>query len=278
LIEPPYGQVVEKVADESSVRVLERACEVLDCFTADDPRLRTADIRRLTGLPPTTVARIVKTLVAQQLLEKDGDEYRLGLRVLVWSAPATAGSDLIAAAGPMVEEVRDLTHETTGLNIRNGSSRVTVAVALSTYSVIYRAHVGQVRPLHAGAAGKIFMAFDRGAFDAALNKGLTRFTSNTPCDPEVLMAQLEDTRRNGWTYAREEIELGLNSVAAPVFDAAGSVVGALACGGPSHRLTDEACAEYGPTIAAAAMALSRRLGYTAHRGVTNLGTDTELVK
>jgi DNA-binding IclR family transcriptional regulator len=264
------------VPEESPVRVLERACEVLDCFTADNPRLRTADIRRLTDLPPTTVARIVKTLVGQQLLEKDGDEYRLGLRVLVWSAPATAGSDLIAAAGPVVEEVRDLTHETTGLYVRNGSNRVTVAVALSTYSVIYRAHVGQVRPLHAGAAGKVFMAFDRTAYDAALRKGLTRYTPNTPSDPEVLMAQLDDTRRVGWTYTLEEIEVGLNSVAAPVFDAGGSAVGALACGGPSQRLTDESCAKHGPTVAAAALAMSQRVGFTGHLGTTRIDTRIEM--
>ena len=78
------------MAEESSVRVLERACEVLDCFTRRQPRLQIGDIRRITGLPATTVARLVRTLVAQELLQRDGNEYQLGLRVMVWTAPAAA--------------------------------------------------------------------------------------------------------------------------------------------------------------------------------------------
>jgi DNA-binding IclR family transcriptional regulator len=247
---------------ESSVRVLERACEVLDCFTSDQPRLRIGDLRRLTGLPATTVARIVKTLVSQELLERDGEEYRLGLRVLVWSAPATSGSDMIAAAGPVVEHMRDVTHETCGLFIRQGANRVTVASALSTHSVVYRSFVGQVRPLQAGAAGKVFMAFDDAAFDAAVSKGLTRFTPQTTCDRKVLRRELDAVRSRGWAVTAEEIEVGLSSVAAPVFAANGAVVGALACGGPSFRLTDELAHRHGPTIAAIALSLSERLGYT----------------
>lgn len=249
------------MAEESSVRVLERACQVLDCFTADAPRLRIADIRRLTGLPTTTVARIVKTLVNQELLDKDGDDYRLGHRVLVWSAPAIAGSDAIAAAGPVVEQLRDLTHETAGFYIRQGANRVTVVTELSTYSVVYRAFVGQVRPLHAGAAGKVFMAFEGAALDTALATGLDRYTPNTPTDPKALRKDLETVRSQGWAFAGEEIELGLNSVAAPVYSASGALVGVLAAGGPSFRMTESDAREYGPVMAKIGLTMSKRLGY-----------------
>lgn len=250
--------------EESPVRVLERACQVLDCFTTDTPRLRIADLRRLTLLPPTTIARIVKTLMAQELIEKDGDDYRLGLRVLVWTAPATAGSDLIAAAGPVVDQIRDLTHETAGLYVRHGTTRVTVAAALSTYSVVYRTDVGQVRPLQAGAAGKVFMAHDPAALDAALAKGLTPYTPHTVTDTDLLVDQLEGVRRQGWAFAEEEVEVGLNSIAAPVFGPTRAIVGSLAVGGPSFRLSASSAQEFGPLIAATAQALSQRLGYTGH--------------
>lgn len=252
------------MADESSVRVLDRACQVLDCFTADTPRLGVADLRRLTGLPATTVARIVKTLVAQKLLERDGEMYRLGLRVLVWTAPAMQGSDLISAAGPAVEQLRDRTGETTGLYVRHESVRVAVAIALSTYSVIFRGHVGQVRALHAGAAGKVFLAYDQGAYDATMAKRLKQFTPNTITTAARMREELEVVRAQGWAFAAEEVELGLSSVAAPVFSAGGAVAGALAVGGPSFRLTPERAAEVGAVAASAAQLLSQRLGYTGH--------------
>ncbi|MEU6409024.1 IclR family transcriptional regulator [Microbispora sp. NPDC046933] len=250
--------------DDSSVRVLERACQVLDCFTAAQPRLRIADLRRLTGLPPTTVARIVKTLVAEELLERNGDEYRLGLRVLVWTAPATAGSDLIAVSGPVVEQVRDYTGETTGVYVRQGANRVAVSVALSNFSVIYRGHVGQVRPLHAGAAGKVFMAFDEAALDAALRRGLARFTDRTITNPDRLRDELAAVRELRWAFAAEENEAGLNSLAAPILGANGLIVATLAVGAPSFRLSREAAEGMVPMVCAAALSISQRLGYTGH--------------
>jgi IclR family transcriptional regulator, acetate operon repressor len=252
------------MADEGSVRVLERAGMVLDCFTPAQPRLQIADIRRKTGLPATTVERIVRTLLAQSLLEREGDEYRLGLRVLVWQAPAAAGSDLIAAAGPIVEQVRDHTGESTGVYVRQGAQRVGVVVATSTHSIIYRGYVGQVMPLHAGSAGKVFMAFDAAALDAAVRAGLPAITSATTTDRAALDDELAGVRERGWAHTSGDREVGLSSIAAPVFGADGSVVAALAVGAPTFRLTYEVAVEYGPLVVTAAMSLSQRLGYVAH--------------
>lgn len=252
------------MAEESSVRVVERACQVLDCFSPERPRLQISELRRRTGLPATTVARLVKTLVGQRLLEREGDEYSLGLRVLVWGGPATAGSDLIAAAGPIVEHVRDITGESAGLYIRQGASRVAVVSVQSRHSIVYRGYVGQVMPLHAGAAGKVFMAFDREALEAAKAEGLDALTPFTVTDEDELAAQLDEVRQRGWAFASQEREVGLSSLAAPVFTPGGHVAAAFAVGAPSFRLTDDVAHEVGSTVAAAALSLSQRLGYTGH--------------
>lgn len=265
------------MSEESSVRVLSRACEVLDCFSADEPRLPISAIRDRTGLPATTVARLVKTLVSENLLARDGDEYRLGLRVLVWGVPATAGSDLIAAATPVVEYLRDVTKESAGLYVRQGASRVAVVSVQSTHSIVYRGFVGQVLPLHAGAAGKVFMAYDRGALAAALAEGLKAFTHSTITDQAQLERQLDDVRSRGWAFAREEREQGLNSLAAPVFSSSGQVIASLAIGGPSFRLTPELADEFGDLVSAAGLSLSKRLGFTPVAGATpGAATMTEL--
>jgi IclR family transcriptional regulator, acetate operon repressor len=249
------------VAEENSVRVLERACEVLDCFTRLEPRLQIGDIRRITGLPATTVARLVKTLVAQELLQRDGNDYRLGLRVMVWSAPAVAASDLLAAGAPVAEQIRDTTGETTGIYVRHGATRVNVCVALSRLSVIYNGFVGQVMPLHAGAAGKVFMAYDAIAREAANTAGLTAYTEHTPTDPASIEAQMKDARSAGWLFAGEEREAGLSSLAAPIFDSDGRIAAAIAIGAPSFRLGARDAPGLGPTLAAAGLAISRRLGH-----------------
>lgn len=66
----------------------------------DHPRLQASEIVRRTGLPSSTVARILRTLVRENLLQREGTSYSIGLRVIAWSAAATAASDLIATARP----------------------------------------------------------------------------------------------------------------------------------------------------------------------------------
>ncbi|MGW4587805.1 IclR family transcriptional regulator [Amycolatopsis thermoflava] len=246
---------------EQGVRVLGRACDVLDCFTEAEPRLGVADIRARTGLPATTVARIVSTLLQEGLLVREGDTYRVGLRVLVWSAPARSGSSLLGVARPFVEQLRDVTGESAGLYVRQGATRVLVEAASSHHSVIYRGYVGQVLPLHAGAAGKCFMAFDEAALGAAVDAGLERYTDSTVVTRAELDRQLAQVRDRGWAFTESEREVGLNSVAAPVMGFGGRPEAALAIGGPSIRLDREEAERVGPIVAATARAIAARLGH-----------------
>ena len=245
---------------QPSILVMEKAVRVLDCFSPEHTRLSLSDIRRLTGMPNSTVARLVRTLVASELLQRTGDDYCVGLRVLSWASAASAGSDLLVAAEPVAAQLRDVTGETTGLYIRRGTTRVAVIVKLSPRSIIYRSDVGQLMPMRVGAAGKVFMAFD----ERVLSAVLVETAEQSPGESRIaLERQLEFVRANGWLLTEQEREAGLNSMAAPVFDAGGAVIAALAVGGPSFRLDRAAAEEFGPLVAESAKTLSRRLGHRA---------------
>ena len=230
-------------SDGGAGQVSQRLGLILDCFTQGHPRLRASDIHLLTGLPTSTVARTLATLVDENLLQRQDNWYTVGLRVTAWSAAASAGSDLIRVATPLLERLRDDTGESCGLYVRQGAQRVSVLQAESRQSIIYRGAVGQVMPLNAGAAGKVFMAFDPEAFPVALDAGLEAFTPRTITDPALLEEQLAQARRQGWTFSEEEREFGLNSIAAPVSGPTGAIVAAVAVGGPSFRLTAETARE-----------------------------------
>lgn len=246
-------------AGGSSVQVVRKSARILDCFSATTPRLRAADIVQATGLPTSTVARILRTLVGENLLQRQGQEYSIGLRVTAWSAAAKAGSDLIAAAGPHVTALRDLCRESCGIYVRQGASRVSVLSAESTHSIIYRGYVGQILPLQAGAAGKVFMAYDDQALAAALDDGLKAFTPHSVTDRQVLDKELDLVRERGWAFAEEEREVGLNSLAAPIFGPSGTIVAALAVGAPSFRLTAATVESLADDVTASAGAISRAL-------------------
>jgi DNA-binding IclR family transcriptional regulator len=254
-MKPEIGTMSE---GQPSILVMEKAVRVLDCFSPGQTRLSVSDIRRMTGMPNSTVARLVRTLVASELLQRTGDEYCVGLRVLGWASAASAGSDLLVAAEPVAAHLRDVTGETAGLYIRRGTTRVAVIVKLSSRSIIYRSDVGQLMPMHLGAAGKVFMAYD----ERVLNAVLVETADQAPGESRIALdQQLEFVRGHGWLLTEEEREAGLNSLAAPVFDASGTVVAAIAVGGPSSRLDRAAAERFGPLVADAARSLSRRLGH-----------------
>lgn len=252
----------------SPVQVLAKAATVMDCFTLDSPVLHVGEVKRRSGLPPTTCARLLQSLVAENLLEREGDHYRAGLRVLAWSASASAGSDLISLGAPLLEALRNTTEETASLQVRNGTQRITVATVEPTRSILCRTPIGGSMVLHAGASGKTFMAFDPGAFEAGMRAGLTAYTPSTVTDRTTLEEHLAVIREAGVAVARNERESGLSSVAAPVFGPEGRLVGTVAISLPTFRLDDgdeprlmEATRRTGQT-------LSSRLGYVASAETT----------
>ncbi|MFD0443125.1 IclR family transcriptional regulator [Streptomyces indonesiensis] len=176
------------------------------------------------------------------------------------------------AAEPVAAHLRDVTGETAGLYIRRGTTRVAVIVKLSSRSIIYRSDVGQLMPMHLGAAGKVFMAHD----ERVLNAVLVETADEAPGESRIALdRQLEFVRGHGWLLTEEEREAGLNSLAAPVFDASGTIVAAIAVGGPSSRLDRAAAEEFGPLVADAARSLSRRLGYDGAPAGRAPGTTSE---
>ncbi len=257
----------DRVSSEGgSVQVVRKSAQILDCFSAATPRLRASEIAQMTGMPTSTVARILRTLVDGNLLQRQGNVYSIGLRVMAWSAAANAGSDLIATARPLVEALRDQCGESCGIYIRQGGSRVAVLQAESKASVIYRGYIGQVMPLHAGAAGKVFMAYDPEALKAVLEEGLVAYTPKTVVDPVVLGEHLKRVRQQGWAFSEEERELGLNSLAAPIFGAGDVLVAALAIGGPSFRLTASAAEKFADQVTGCAATISNRLLWNGDGG------------
>jgi len=91
--------------------------------------------------------------------------------------------------------------------------------------------------------------------------GLPRFTERTITSIEDLDRQLDSVARDGYVVSFEELEHGLNAVAAPIRDHTGMVVAALSVSGPGYRLTEERAVEIAPAVASAADAVGHRMGH-----------------
>jgi DNA-binding IclR family transcriptional regulator len=86
-------------------------------------------------------------------------------------------------------------------------------------------------------------------------------TPHTITSQRELEAQIEAAARDGYASSVEELEEGLNAVAAPIRDHTGSVIAALSVSGPVYRFTADRMREVTPDVVAAAAAISQRMGH-----------------
>jgi DNA-binding IclR family transcriptional regulator len=123
--------------------------------------------------------------------------------------------------------------------------------------------VGRRTPLHATASGKALLAFaEPDEQSRMLSAPLTRCTRRTIVSERVLQDQLRTVRSRGYAQTFEELEEGLNAIAAPVRQADRRVVAALSVSGPAFRLRAVDFVRLGRLTLDAATAISRRLGFT----------------
>jgi IclR family transcriptional regulator, acetate operon repressor len=241
--------------------VLRKITQILDSFTIERPELTLQQIIRSTGLPPSTCQRLVQNLVHEGFLDRDDDQYRIGLQFVRWAAPGTFGLDLVRLTRPILQWLRDQSGETACLYVRDGPYRTVVALAESRHPVVRLFVVGMVMPLHAGSAGKVFLAFEPAARKDAIAHGLSRYTPHTVVDIDLLTEQMERIRQSGYAASFEERDLGAASISAPVFNLTGEVVAAIGIGAPTQRLTSADVPRLAPIVVDAAHQASHRLGY-----------------
>src|SRR5262245_44005315 len=248
------------------VAAVERAAAVLDTL-AEDGELGTNEIARRTSLHPSSVSRLLATLVDAGLAEHVAEtgRYRLGLRLVELGNAVLARLDLREVARPHLRALVEETGETATLSAPGDPDAITVDFVQSASSVQGVARVGRPSVAHATATGKVALAFG----DVALPPGrLPAFTGRTIVDRAELGREIGQVRARGWAQAAGEREEDLNAVAAPVYGSRSELAGVVGVQGPASRFDEEAMRRALEPLLARAAAVSDALGWrpTAKEG------------
>ena len=248
-----------------SVKSLFKMLEVLEAFSSTDPELSVVEIARRTGLPRTTVHRIVDSLRSVGFLEQDAsrDRYRLGIKLFELGGSALMNLPLYREAPPFVDTLAKLSGEDVHLCIFDGAQMVFVNrrshVAPRPHNTVITM---EASPCHSTGVGKAALAFQSDAvIDRVIRAGLPRFTPNTIVEPKRLKAELAAIRSRGYSVDDCEHEPELRCVGAPIRNGAGRVFAAVSASGPSRRVTPERVPELARAVMTHAELLSIRLGY-----------------
>lgn len=253
--------------DSGNLQSVRRAISALE-EVSDAGSIGVSELGRRLGVHKATASRLVATLSERGLLERDPltDRFRLGFGLIRLAGAAMAGLDIVRVAHPILEELAERTEETVNLGVLTGDAVVYVDQVTGTRSIVAVSWVGRRTPLHCTSNGKVLLAFaEPAARERLLEAPLVAMTSRTITDRDVLQRQLQDVVRRGYAQTVEELEEGLNAVAAPVRQTGGEVIAALSVSGPVFRMRQMDLPRVARSAMDAADAISRRMGFVERR-------------
>ena len=243
----------------SSVQSVERAFAILRCLSSGPAGV--TDIAQRAELPKSTVSRLLGTLEQLGMVEQivTGGDYRIGAGIAEIAGPMLPGRSLVAAARPHLLELIHATGESAGLSVADGDTVHFLDQADSDNQVQGRDWTGDRLPMHSTSSGLVLLAFgDEALRSAVMRQPLVASARHTITDAQALGRRLAEIRMVGHCWAYEEFSDGLNSVAAPVFDDDGAVIGALHAHGPAYRFPGARTAE---EIGELVVATARRIQF-----------------
>ena len=214
---------------------IDKAFSLLLSF-GDQPSagLGVSELARRSELSKSTAFRVLRMLERNGVVERVGSNYRLGSRLhelgtRVYAAQHDQIRDVLT---PFGADLYELTHQTVHLAALHGTDVVYIGKLYGHRRIPAPSVVGTRVPAHCTALGKVLLAFDPDAFDAAISSELPALTERSITDSSALAAQLVRVRQEGVAYDDQEAALGLTSVAAPLFGVGDRAVAALSVSGP----------------------------------------------
>jgi len=255
------------------LKTVERAADVLWLFSSRRSGLSLKEVAAELGMPKSVAHRLCSTLVHVGLLRQDPDtrRYRCGLRVLELTSAVLDGFSLRGVALPYMHRVLQLTGESVFLNVVSGVQSVCIekvepdSALRVTYSVGYHA------PLHAGAPGKLLLAFQPQEFQERVLAGpLVRFTPHTVTDPALLRAQLTQIRATGVAWSIGELTPDVGAVSVPVRCDGDHAVAALTVAGVATRYGGRSRGVFAEVLLAVAGEMNNSIRHLDRRAL--LGT------
>ncbi len=259
------------MADESTagVRSVHLAIDVLEAVAFAEEEIGVTRIAERLGVTKGSVHRHLYTLVDRGYLAQNPATSRYSIgpksRLLARSAPET---DLVQLAEGPMRALRDAVGHTVVLSEMTPRGALVIAKLSGTSSIEIGVRPGSELMFHASAQGKVMLAYAPYPFrQRVLGRPFTVFTEKTITSPARLEKELTEVARRGYASAPEETMLGINALAAPIFDSYDACVAALAIVGSIQFLPVRPKARDLATLIAASRQISRKLGHGTNQEV-----------
>ena len=240
-----------------------RSMDLLNLFLVHT-KLSVNDMIRLSGIPKSSVHRMIASLADMGLLHKDQDgQYELGLLFLQFGNLVAERLDIRHVAAAEMQRLRDEIGEAVHLAVRDGDSSMYIEKLDTDHPVRLFTKIGRRAPLYAGASSRILLAFmpeeEREEYLSEVE--LKPIGPGTIVSLAKLRETLAASRESGCSFSISELENYTAELCAPIFDHTGRMAAGLSIAGPEGRFGEDRRPELIRKVKQAAHEISLKLGY-----------------
>lgn len=234
LAEPSAGRDYASTRrPDEGIQSVTRALHLLEVLRQSETAMGVSELGRESGIPKSTVHRLVVALEASGHLERVGKRYRIGWRLfdIGNSVHVCRPQGLRDVAIPHMTDLHKRTGQATELGVLHQGDVIFLAKVFDLNVTSAPTPVGGRVPASCSAIGKVILAHSpKEVAERIVSGPLTRQTPYSITESGRLLNELAQIRETGLAIDREESTLGLSSVAAPIW-VAGRVVAAVAITG-----------------------------------------------
>lgn len=225
--------------DPNFMTSLARGLIVIQAFSQATPQMTISQLSVKTGLSRAAVRRCLYTLTKLGFAgAEDGSRYSLRPRLLTLSQTYTTSNSLSSAAQPILERMSATLRESFSVATLDGDDIVYIARTVGTRVMAVDLHIGSRLPAYCTSMGRVLLAYlPPEELEAYLARAvLTAHTTRTITSVEKLRLALRNVRRNGYALVDQELEVGLRSLAVPVYGPSGRVAATVNLSGNAPRM------------------------------------------
>lgn len=225
------------------VQSVDRALQILSCFSLRKPELTLIEICEMTELPKPTVFRLLSVLEDADFIARTVDQqrYSVGIRVFELGNVYLSNLSIEQVLSPRMQEITQKYNIACNLAILDSGQVVYIASTNTSGPFQYAPIIGYRHYVHCSALGKSLLVdvADEKISEILSATGMPPLSPYTITEPQKFLDEIASARMSGYTVDDQEGAVGIYCLAVPVRNRAGNVIAALSVSGPSPQYTPE---------------------------------------
>lgn len=261
--------VTKRTKPKNLVQSIERVSVILDVLGEFPQGISFGDLSAKVDLSKGTTHRLLSTLAFLGYVRQDAEtkKYNLGFKLVELGNRLLSQIDFRTEARFFLVDLAESTKETVHLVILDQNEVLYIDKVESNSNptgLRMASMLGSRIPAHCSAVGKVLLAAlpEKQLDRLVSSKGLPKQTENTITDLRKLKEHLELVRKNGYALDKEENEIGIRCISAPIYDQRGEVIAAISISAPVSRMkTHLLKKKLKDQVIETALNISRKIGY-----------------